>query len=439
LSRTIIVGAGLSGLVHAHQLTALRREVLVLEASDRPGGVVRSETQDGFLLELGPNTVRPTPEIWALANALGIQSEAVIVRSKAPRYIDYAGKLHPLPMSPVGLVTTPLLSGRGKLRIFAEPFIRRAAAPTADTVRSFFTRRLGIEVAERLVEPFVSGIFAGDGTRLSAAASFPRLTQWEQKSGSLFLGALAERLRGKGKPKSPVRGLLTFQKGLETLPRALAARLGARLRTKTPVVRLIRFGNSWTVRTMDEELPAARVVIATPAGEASRLVDSFAPAAARALAAIPYPPLAVLHLSWPAAAFARTPDGFGQLIVPQAGRRILGALYTSSLFPDRAPEGQVLLTIFVGGARDPEGPSLSDSEITAIAVRDINATLGIRKDPRIVRLTRYLAALPQYDMGHDSRMKALAEAEQGWPGLVFIGNYRGGISVGDVVRNALQL
>src|SRR5262249_37673243 len=318
------------------------------------------------------------------------------------------------------------------------PFIRRPTAPTSDTVRSFFTRRLGIEVAERFVEPFVSGIFAGDGTRLSAAASFPRLTEWEQKRGSLFFGALAERLRGRGNPKSPVRGLLAFQKGLETLPRALTAGLGSCLRTKTPVVKLIRFGNSWTVRTMDEELPAARVVLATPAGEASRLVESFAPGAARALAAIPYPPLAVLHFSWPAAAFTRPPGGFGPLTVPQAGRRILGALYTSSLFPDRAPEGQVLLTIFVGGARDPEAPSLSDSELAAIGVRDINAALGVRKDPRIVRVTRYLAALPQYDVGHEGRMKALAEAEQGWPGLAFLGNYRGGVSVGDVVKSALK-
>src|SRR5262249_2979056 len=148
---------------------------------------------------------------------LGIQSEAVMVRSKAPRYIDYGGKLHPLPMSPAELMSTPPLSGRGKLRVFAEPFIRRPTAPASDTPRSFFTRRLGIEVAERFVEPFVSGIFAGDGTRLSAAASFPRLTQWEQKNGSLFIGALAERLLGKGSPKSPVRGLLAFQKGLETL------------------------------------------------------------------------------------------------------------------------------------------------------------------------------------------------------------------------------
>jgi oxygen-dependent protoporphyrinogen oxidase len=250
------------------------------------------------------------------------------------------------------------------------------------------------------------------------------------------LGALAERFRGKLAAKSPFRGLLTFQKGLETLPRALASALGARLRTKTPVVRLIRFGNSWTVRTMDEEIPAARVVIAAPAAEAARLVESFAPQAARALAAIPQPPLAVLHLSWPASAFTQPPDGFGHLVVPQTGRRILGALYTSSLLPDRAPEGQVLLTVFVGGSRDPEAPSLSDQEITAIAHHDLKAALGVRKDPQVVRITRYLGALPQYELGHDIRMQALAEAEQGWPGLTFLGSYRGGISVGDVVRNA---
>lgn len=437
MSRTIIIGAGLSGLVHAHRLVALGREVLLLEASDRPGGVVRSEAQDGFLLELGPNTVRPTAEIWALAGEVGIQQEAIVVQSKAPRYIDFGGGLHPLPMSLPALARSKLLSGRGKLRLFAEPFIRRSAPPS-DTVRTFFTRRLGPEVAERLVEPFVSGIFAGDGTRLSAASCFPRLNRWERTSGSLTLGALAERIRSKGSPKSPVRGLLSFQKGLETVPRALAGALGDRLRMKSPAVKLIRFGNSWTVRTMDEELPAARVVVATPAGPAARLIESFAPAAARALSAIPHPPLAILHLSWPATAFVRPPDGFGHLIVPQHGRRILGALYTSSLFPERAPEGQVLLTVFVGGMRDPEAPSLSDSVLTTIATRDLNAALGIRKEPRIVRVTRYLSALPQYDLGHEGRMKILSEAEQGWPGLSFLGSYRGGVSVGDVVKNALK-
>jgi oxygen-dependent protoporphyrinogen oxidase len=148
--------------------------------------------------------------------------------------------------------------------------------------------------------------------------------------------------------------------------------------------------------------------------------------------------LAVLHLAWPTTAFDPVPKGFGHLVVPQPGRRILGALYTSSLFPDRAPDGQVLLTVFVGGSRDPETPALSEAEMTGLVLHDLKATLAVRKEPRVLRVTRYTGALPQYDLGHASRMKVLAEAEQGWPGLSFLGSYRGGIAVGDVVRNALE-
>jgi len=438
VSRTIVIGAGLSGLAHAHKLARIGRDVLVLEASERPGGVVRTEKRDGYLLELGPNTVRPTPDLWRVAGDLDLHGEALLVSSRAPRYVDFGGRLHPLPMSPAALVRTSLLSPRGKLRLIAEPFIR-TPVPGSDTVRSFFARRLGPEVAERMVEPFVSGIFAGDGTRLSASACFPRLTRWEREHGSLVSGALADRFARKRGTKSPVRGLLSFREGLETLPRAIATSLGERLVLNAPVVRVIRFGNAWTVRTMDEELSASRVVIATPASEAARLAEAFAPPAARALASIPQPPLAVLHLAWPAAAIARIPEGFGHLVVPQTGRRILGAVYTSSLFPNRAPEGQVLLTIFLGGARDPQVAALSETELVGHALRDLDAALGIRTEPKVVSLTRYTNALPQYDLGHESRLKILADTEQGWPGLAFIGNYRGGISVGDVVRNALEL
>ncbi|HEY6929375.1 MAG TPA: protoporphyrinogen oxidase [Thermoanaerobaculia bacterium] len=438
MSRTIVIGAGLSGLVHAYKLARSGRDVLVLEASDRAGGVVRTEKQDGFQLELGPNTVRPTPELWALAGDLGLQAEALLVSSRAPRYIDFGGKLHPLPMSPIALARTRLLSPKGKLRLLAEPFIR-TPVPGSDTVRSFFARRLGPQVAERMVEPFVSGIFAGDGTRLSASACFPKLTRWERERGSLLAGALADRFAGRSSAKSPVRGLLSFREGLETLPRAIASALGGRLVRKTPAVKVIRFGNAWTVRTMDEELPASRVVIATPASEAARLAETFAPPAARALASIPLPPLAVLHLAWPIAAFTRIPEGFGHLVVPQTGRRILGAVYTSSLFPDRAPDGQVLMTVFLGGSRDPQAPALSETELVGHALRDLDAALGIRGEPKVVRLTRYTNALPQCDLGHESRLKILADTEQSWPGIAFIGNYRGGMSVGDVVRNALAL
>ncbi len=437
MSRTVVIGAGLSGLVRAYRLLQAGHDVLLLEACDRAGGVVRSEQVDGFLLELGPNTVRPTPEIWKLLCELGLEGQALLSDPWAPRYIDFAGHLHPLPMSLSALLRTQLLSIRGKLRLLAEPFVRRGGG-SEESVRSFFARRLGPEVAERFVEPFVSGIFAGDGSRLCTSACFPKLTSWEREDGSLARGAIRDRRRSRAQRPS-VRGLLSFREGLQTLPRTLAERLGGNLKTQTRVERIVRVQDSWTIRTSEEELAASRVIVATPAGDAARLVEAFAPAAARALSAIPRPPLAVLHLAWPADAFPKPPRGFGHLVVPGPERRILGAVYTSSLFPDRAPRGQTLLTIFAGGARDPEAASLSDAELVSVATRDLAASLAVRGAPRVLRVTRYAGVLPQYDRNHESRMTVLGEAEQRWPGLHFLGNYRGGIAVGDVVREASRL
>ncbi|HSS45776.1 MAG TPA: protoporphyrinogen oxidase [Thermoanaerobaculia bacterium] len=434
MSRTIVVGAGLSGLVRAYRLLRAGQDVLLLEASDRAGGVVRSEEVDGFLLELGPNTVRPTPEIWSLLAELGLQDQALLSDPRAPRYIDFGGRLHPLPMSPRALLRTSLLSTRGKLRLAAEPFIKRAEN-SAESVRSFVARRLGPEVAERLVEPFVSGIFAGDGSRLSASACFPKLALWEREDGSLARGAIRDRRRARGQGP-PVRGLLSFREGLDTLPRALGKRLGKSLKTQTRVDEIVRVDDSWVIGGSGEEFPASRVIVATPARQAARLVEPFAPQAASALSTIPHPPLAVLHLAWPVSAFPKEPQGFGHLVVPGPERRILGAVYSSSLFEGRAPRGQVLLTVFAGGARDPETPGASDAELVEIVSRDLAAALGVRGAPRILRVTRYAGVLPQYDFQHESRMRVLAQAEERWRGLSFLGNYRGGVSVGDVVRNA---
>jgi len=436
MSRTVVVGAGLSGLVCAYRLLRAKHDVLLLEASDRPGGVVRSERLDGFLLELGPNTVRPTPEIWDLVRELGLEGQALLSDPRAPRYVDYAGRLHALPMSPGALLRTSLLSTGGKLRLLAEPFIKRGDDPD-ETVRSFFTRRLGPEIAERFVEPFVSGIFAGDGSRLSVSACFPRLARWEREDGSLARGAFRERRRLSAQ-RPPVRGLLSFRNGLETLPRALAGRLGKSLKTENRTERIVRAGDSWVVAASGKEFAASRVILAAPAREAARLAGPFAPEAAAALSAIPHPALAVLHLAWPADAFPKPPRGFGHLVVPRPGRRILGAVYSSSLFPDRAPQGQVLLTVFAGGARDPEASSLSDHALVEAATRDLAATLGVRGTPRVLKVTWYTGALPQYDLQHESRMRVLAQTEERLRGLFFLGNYRGGISVGDVVKSAIS-
>jgi oxygen-dependent protoporphyrinogen oxidase len=432
---TVVIGAGLSGLTRADALTRSGQDVLLLEDSGRAGGVVSSEMRDGFLLEKGPNTVRPTAALWQLVVGLDLESEALLADPREPRFIDFRGSLQPVPMSLKSFFSTPLLSWRGKLRLLAE-FSVLPSRERVESVASFFQRRLGPEVAERFVEPFISGVFAGDAWQLDVAQCFPKLARWERDFSSLTFGALVERWRASG-PR-PVRGLLTFREGLETLPRAIATRLGDRLRLGTRVEALRSSKDSWTVCTAKEEISARRVVLATPAREAALLVGSFAPDASAALHAIPHPPLVVLHLAWPIDAFPSPPRGFGHLVVPQPERRILGAIYSSSLFPDRAPSGRFLATIFLGGTRDPAAVDLPGPELASIVEDDL-AVLHPTSPFEIVRITRYARALPQYDLEHGSRIETLQRTEREWPGLTFLGNYRGGVSVGDVVANATKI
>ncbi len=431
---TLVVGGGLAGLTAAFRIARLGGDVTLLESSRRAGGVIRTEERNGYLLEAGPNTVRLTAPLRVLIDELGLSEEMLLTDAGLPRYIDFDGRLHALPTSPLSLARTRLLSAVGKARLLAEPLRRRGSGQN-ESVRDFFARRLGTEVADRLIEPFVAGIFAGDAASLSASAVFPRLAEWERDHGSLLAGAIAGRRAGRGAPFAP-RGLLSFRRGLETLPRALARSLGSAFAPANLVRTLVAEGGRWVVETDAGRLVAERVILATPAWAAAPLVAPFAPEAAEALEAIPHPPLAVLHLSWPEAALRRPLHGFGHLVVPCAGRRILGAVWSSSLFPGRAPEGRILLTVFLGGTRDPEAPELETSELVSIAGRDLEAEGLVRGDPELVLLTRWQRTIPQYTPGHGERMRALEQAEARWPRLRFAGNYRGGVSVGDVVSAA---
>jgi oxygen-dependent protoporphyrinogen oxidase len=435
--RTVIVGAGIGGLVAARKRARAGVETLLLERAPEPGGVMRTVRRTGFLLEAGPNTVRPTPELLALVSELGLDSEMLLSNPALSRYVDFGGRLHALPMSPAALLTTRLLSLSGKLRLAAEPFAR-SVAPADETVLAFFSRRLGPEIAERIVEPFVSGIFAGDAATLSAADAFPGITRWEREAGSILRGAIRESRAARSGPRS-ARGLLSFREGLAALPKALARALGSAFRPGTSVERVGPAGARFAVRDSGSEVEADEVIMAAPAPETAELVRPFAPEAAAALAAIPHPPLAVLHLAWPNASLRRPLDGFGHLVVPDPSRRILGAVWSSSLFPGRAPEGQALLTVFLGGARDPETPRLADGRLVDLATSDLEAEGLVRGQPSLVMATRWERGIPQYTRGHAARIEALVRAEARWPGLKFLGNYRGGISAGDVVKGALAV
>jgi oxygen-dependent protoporphyrinogen oxidase len=426
-ARTIVVGGGLSGLVRARSLAAGGGDVLLLERGPEPGGVVRTVEQEGFRLELGPNTVRPTAALVALASELGIAGEMVFADPRLPRFIEIGGRLRKIPY--------PALSPATLTRAAAEPFLPRRRDPGEESAYDFVARRFGAGVARHALEPFVSGIYAGDARLLSAAAAFPKLVAAEREHGSVVLGLLAPRKKDDSAAPLP-KGLLSFRRGLAELPRALAAGLGARFRAGVDVERIERSGAGWRVFAGGETLPADAVVLAGSAGSAARIVAKAAPDASRALAEMAAPPLCVAHGAWPADAFARPVSGFGHLLVPVPGESVLGAVWSSALFPDRAPEGWTLITYFLGGRRNPDAAGRDDAAIAAAVDADARRALGARTPPRLVRTTRYAAAIPQYEAGHFARLEALAAAERDLPGLTFLGNYRGGISVGDVVDNA---
>jgi protoporphyrinogen/coproporphyrinogen III oxidase len=440
--KVAVVGSGIAGLAAALKLQKTGHAVDLFEASDSPGGVIRSERREGYLLEFGPNTSMPSAELVGLVEELGLRGEMLLADPRAARYVEWRGKLRPVPMGPGAFLTTDLMTLSGKLRLFAEPFIRARRDGEEESIASFARRRLGRQATERMLEPLIGGIYAGDAWKLSVRAAFPKLERWERENGSIVRGALASRKKAKESPvraARPLRGLLSFRDGMQTLPRALAERLGGAVHLGEPVRELRPDGRAWRLSTGRREVGADAVVLGTPASNAASLVRPFAAGAAEALEAIPYASVAILHLGGPASSVARRLEGFGYLVAPAEGKTVLGCLWSSSLFPGRAPEGRVLLTLFLGGVRHPEIVRCTDAEIADRGLADIRLALGVRGPLEPISIHRYEGAIPQYVAGHGARMAALADAEAKLPTLRFVGNYRSGISVGDAARSGLEL
>ena len=440
----IVIGGGLSGLAAA--LGAKQRGALVdvLEAAARAGGTIGTIHRDGALYETGPNSAPDTtPLIDALLDACGTRGERIETSSvAATRFIVRDGRLVPLPTSPPAFLATRAFSLRAKLRLAVEPLIARAPEGSDESVAAFVRRRLGTEVLDYAVDPFVAGVYAGDPVRLSLPAAFPRLHALEQRYGSLIRGQLAdarERRRSVETAKNAARSF-SFRNGMQTLTDALARTLG-RVETGVHVERVERdAAGTWIVtgrRDGETIVRCARVVVvAVPAADAAVLVREISPAAAQGLAAIDYAAVASVATAYRREDIADPLAGFGFLVPHKENRRILGSLFSSSMFENRAPPGTVLLTTFVGGMRNPEVLARSDDEIAAIVVGELRALVGARADPLWIAITRWPRAIPQYDLGHRERLSGVDAAERALPGLFFCANYRGGISVGDCVKSA---
>lgn len=441
-----IVGAGIAGLTAAYRLHQKGVSVQVLEASDRTGGVIRSEHIEGFLVEHGPNSIRAgSAALEKIIDDLGLRGERVWANDGAnTRYVVRAGRPVALPPSIGSFLTTDLFSTRAKLRLLAEPFIGRPTTSDDESVAQFTKRRLGREVLDYAVAPFVGGVYAGVPEDLSVRHAFPRLASLEKEHGSLFVGAVKRALSGGSNTDSePPSGLFSFREGLQTLPEALADALGDRIIRNAPVTALTREGTEWRL-TLDSPPGSGRshtfdALVSTVPLHRLEAIDLDSPVDLTPLTEVWYPPLSVLTLGVPREAVQHPLDGFGMLVPPaEENLDILGTIFSSSLFPNRAPDDQVLLTTFVGGARAPEQATSDTARLQSTVERDLDRLLGLYASPTVVRHVHWPHAIPQYNVGYGRVKETLDDLERQHPRLAFAGNYRQGVSVGDALTSGAE-
>ncbi len=438
----VVVGAGISGLAAAFRLVRAGLRVAVLEASSRPGGALLTHETKGFRFELGPNTVLESdPSLPALIRDSGLEGERVVAAPAARRrWVWHGGRLRELPGGPRAFLLSPLFPPAAKLRLLREPWVPAPAVGGQDeeTIAAFVRRRLGEAFLERAVGPFVSGVFAGDPERLAVRWAAPRIAALEAEHGSLIRGALARR---KGAPRAPRGAMVSLRGGLEQLPRHLARELGV-VRYGIACRGVRRDGERFLVEHAGGAVGARRVLLAVPADVAAALLAEVTGGRSRLLAEIPYAAVAVVAAGYRRQDVAQPLDGFGFLRAlggGGAGLRLLGCLFTSSLFPDRAPEDCVALTAFFGGRTDPEAAAWSDERLGAVAQEELGRALGVRGQPLASVVRRWPRAIPQYELGHGRFVALQAELERDLPGLYLAGNYLHGVSVADCVRDATAL
>jgi protoporphyrinogen/coproporphyrinogen III oxidase len=443
----VVIGAGLTGLTIARALQRAGRRVRVLEQAGRAGGVIRSHRREGFLAEDSANSMLvKAQEVEDFVRDLGLGDRLVQANPVAnKRYLVRNGKVLALPMSPLQGLATPVYSPGAKLRLLREPFVAAAPADADESVARFVTRRLGREFLDYGIAALVSGIFAGDPEKLSLRHAFPKVWQLEQRYGSLVGGAirLARERRKAGAPAYKSR-IMSFSDGLETLPATLAASMGDRLHFGAVTRSIVREASGWRIEWSDgrgeHTAEASALVCTVPLPHLGSL--PWPAPLQEDCARLPrpvHPPVTTLNLGYRREQVAHPLDGFG-LLAPLVERRaVLGVIFSSTLFPERAPDGHVLLIAFMGGATRPELAAASEVAALEIARPELAALLGVRGEPVFASHRHWPRAIPQYDVGHGDLLAGLEALEGRWPGLHFAGNFRGGPGVNDCIASGLAL
>jgi protoporphyrinogen/coproporphyrinogen III oxidase len=444
-----IIGAGIAGLTAAYRLHQRGFRVQVFERSAQAGGAIRTLREDGWLAECGPNSVQSgAPELKQLVTDLGLGPELVPANPAAKkRFIVCGGQFVPVPMGPGQFLGTPLFGARTKLSLFTElltrPRLRNTDVSLAELVRSHYTQ----ELVDYAVNPLIAGIYAGDPEKLSVKNAFPSLWEAERLKGSLPRGmiALAKAKRAPGEPKPKgTPPIVSFRLGLQQLTDTLVAALPAgTVALNTCVDTIIPGAPHRLVCTRGAEKCGGEfdfVVLAVPAPALAQL--TFGTLGERPLASLDnilHPPVSSLFLGYRRDQVAHALDGFGGLTPAKEQRDALGILFSSTLFPGRAPEGHVALTVFAGGMRQPEHARLGTEKLLARLQRDLTELVGVRGDPVFVRHSFWPKAIPQYTLGYERYLETMTRLEQTHRGLFIGGQCRDGISLPDCLKSGEKL
>ncbi len=437
-----IIGGGITGLTAAFYLRRKSVPVVVYEANGRVGGVIQSMRQDGYLAEFGPNTILDSsPKISALVRDAGLENERVDSDPKAEaRYVARYRRPIRMPRSPLGFFLTDLFTAKAKLAILREPFVPRRQDGKEESIGEFVERRLGKEFLEHAIDALVAGVYAGDPYKLSVTQAFPRLAKLEADYGSLIKGQiLGARERRKREEVSKDRApKFSFDEGLQTLTEKLKENLGQVVRLNSTVLRLEQSLDGWALDVRDGNTQTrnehSAVLYAGTAFKLAELnLDSDVPIALEPFADIRYAPVASVALGFRREDVDHPCEGFGMLIPRVEGFKILGTIFSSSLFPNRAPAGHLLLTSYVGGERYPELASSSHETLVNLVCEDLRILLGVRGKPTFQHTFFYPRAIPQYNVGYGRYRRLMSEIEQKAPGLFLAGHYRDGVALSDSI------
>jgi len=446
-TEVLIIGAGLTGLTLAYKLKKEGVGVVLAEKEPRTGGVIRTISEDGFTFEAGPNTgTLSNPELVELFESLGNKCVPVTGRKEANRrLILKGGQWKALPSGALSAVTTPLFSFGDKFRILGEPF-RAPGKDPDESVADLVLRRMGRSFLDYAVDPFISGIYAGDPGSLTTRYALPRLWNLEQQYGSFIRGAVAKAREPKSKRDlKATKEIFSVHGGLQHLTDVLTSEiLPENIFTGCiPAVTGPDINGFTSVITCNNgrkiSISSEKVVVTTGAHSLNELLPFISPELLAPLTSLVYAKVAQVvagYKKWT----GNPVNAFGGLVPSKEDRDVLGILFPSSIFDGRAPSGGALLSIFMGGMRNPSLTGMNDDELKAIALSMVSRTLHPTSPvPDLVHIFRYPHAIPQYEISTGERLKRITELETHYPGLILAGNMRDGIGMADRVKQAVRI